>query len=76
MVTIALKSEALFAIIGVGAVLVIVCVAAALCYTCQRRGRRSKGGGKQGEITEGELCPQLMFISMTCWGAYLRHHSD
>ncbi|KAM5545372.1 hypothetical protein V8D89_000985 [Ganoderma adspersum] len=54
MVTIALKSEALFAIIGVGSVFVIVCVAAALCYTCQRRSRKSKGkaGGKQGEITE------------------------
>ncbi|PIL28504.1 hypothetical protein GSI_08542 [Ganoderma sinense ZZ0214-1] len=54
MVTIALKSEVLFAIIGVGSVFVIVCVAAAICYTCQRRNRRSKGEsrGKKGDITE------------------------
>ena len=55
MVATAFKSEVLFEIVGVGSVFVLVCVAAAVCYTCHRRNRKSKGdsSGKEGELIEG-----------------------
>ena len=66
MVAIALKSEVIFAVVGVGSVVVIICVAAALCYICQRRSRKSKGeaGGKQVGI-KGASRLHLVFISVT-----------
>ena len=74
MVTIVLRSEAVFVVVGVGSAVVVICVAAAVYHSLRRRRKNRNDRIGNGDANRGELLWYITVVVIT-FGGYNRHSS-